>query len=124
MPSYKCNHATCPQLLPTRGYCERHKSLADAVEVKRIKDKAYDALRDKDVVAFYNSRAWKETRREQLELEPICQHCRRAIAGEVHHVVSVKESIEKRLDRDNLLSLCHKCHMAIEARAKRARARV
>lgn len=47
----------------------------------------------------------------------ICQECKKKRlieqANIVHHVIEVKEDWSKRLDIDNLVSVCHSCHNKI-----------
>ena len=65
--------------------------------------------------AFYNSRAWKDTREYCLLRDHYaCVLCGRA-AEEVHHKIRLTQTniIDPNitLNPDNLISLCHDCHM-------------
>ncbi|WP_432207954.1 HNH endonuclease [Ancylobacter polymorphus] len=51
-----------------------------------------------------------------LEEHPICD-CG-AVAVEVHHVISVRERPDLRLDVANLQYLCRSCHSRITARTQ------
>lgn len=119
MPSFHCKHSTCPAIIPQYGYCDKHRPQENKDRAER--DKRYDETRDKEVIAFYNSSAWKATRQQQLAVEPFCQQCLKAIATDVHHVIPVKESKELRLDYGNLMSLCGECHKRLEAKRKWAK---
>lgn len=52
-----------------------------------------------------------------LATHPWCQidGCRH-LATDIHHVQSIEDAPERRLDPDNLMSLCHAHHSAITAR--------
>lgn len=57
---------------------------------------------------------WQRTRKAHLQEHPLCEDClshgRTCIAGQVHHVIKVTVDASKRLDRENLMSLCEPCH--------------
>lgn len=67
-----------------------------------------------------NSSEWRELRARQLDLHPFCEDCGKLgilePATEVHHlrpVESVPEGAARRAlcyDKDNVVSLCHRCH--------------
>ena len=79
-------------------------------------------MTDKEAKAFYNSKAWKQKRIENLKRDHFeCQDCKARAekeqrmmhltrATEVHHIVEYKERPEIGLDDDNLVSLCTNCH--------------
>ena len=65
---------------------------------------------------FRSTMAWRkkraEIRRRDLEL---CQYCKeRGIYTfkklEVHHIIPISDNWYKRLDNDNLITLCCSCH--------------
>lgn len=62
---------------------------------------------------FYNSKAWKKTRRAQLDREPLCRDClqqgRHEPATDVDHVTQLEDG-GAPLDPENLQSLCHSHH--------------
>ena len=67
--------------------------------------------------AFYNSKLWRECRRQVLRRDMYtCAHCY-ARASEVHHVIELMpeniNDINIALNPDNLISLCHDCHTKI-----------
>jgi len=67
--------------------------------------------------AFYNSKLWRECRKEVLRRDIYtCAHCF-ARAEEVHHVIELTpeniNDIHIALNPDNLISLCHDCHTKI-----------
>lgn len=72
---------------------------------------------------YYNTKEWKNLRLVKLMDDPLCEEClregRTTLAVDVHHIrkfMSVRE--ENRwnifLDKDNLMSLCKKCHYKLD----------
>jgi len=66
---------------------------------------------------FYNSKAWRDTRKIALRRDLYtCAYCY-GRAEEIHHVIPLTpENINDpmiSLNPDNLLSLCHNCHTKI-----------
>lgn len=64
---------------------------------------------------FYKSAAWKKKRQEILKRDNYeCQHCKKkglVVRGtEVHHIIHLKDDFSRRLDNDNLITLCKACH--------------
>lgn len=66
---------------------------------------------------FYKSRAWKATRLEVLRRDNyLCRIClRRGVvtpANTVHHIkpIRVDDSIENKLNTNNLITVCAACH--------------
>lgn len=68
------------------------------------------------------SARWRRLRAQVLQAHPLCQECERAgrvrAAAEVHHVTPV-DSVPTVVAKEalmyapsNLVSLCHRCHMA------------
>ena len=57
---------------------------------------------------------WQRLRKSKIHANPLCEHCEaRGItkpADEVHHIKTVRERPDLRLDWDNLVSLCRDCH--------------
>lgn len=69
---------------------------------------------------FIHNRRWGEVRKLKLQMNPICEICKKEMAEEIHHIkpverytnnLSLMEDMFYRLD--NLQSLCHKCHSNI-----------
>lgn len=56
----------------------------------------------------------EEAVRTGMQLRPRDRHIRRAVC--VHHVKELKECWDKRLDDNNLTSLCADCHNLIHGR--------
>lgn len=112
-PKKPCNKPGCPELTTGR-FCSQHQSEGEKQRVRA--DKYYDQYqRDKQSRGFYKSRAWQAVRLRALVRDTyLCQDClkenRIAQADTVHHRVPIREDWSKRLDMDNLLSLCSACH--------------
>lgn len=74
-----------------------------------------------DISKFRNTSAWQK-KREQIKRRDnyMCIACLKGLKGtvkrlnisnlSVHHITSLSENFEKRLDDDNLITLCHMHH--------------
>ena len=99
-PPRPCSYPGCP-LLTNDRYCEKHK---------QVVDKQYNQFqRDKEAQAFYESTAWRRLRRIKLEMNPICEECKKAKATTADHIIPIKQG-GAALDINNLQSLCGSCH--------------
>ncbi|WP_242224492.1 HNH endonuclease [Bacillus cereus group sp. BfR-BA-01380] len=105
-PKKPCAQPLCAELTTDR-YCEKHKKKAT---------KYYDKhQRDSKATQFYKSTAWVKVREQVLLRDNyLCRHCisngKLVPADMVHHIHELKDDWLKRLDMDNLLSLCNACH--------------
>ena len=77
---------------------------------------------------FRSSKLWQNKREEIKQRDKyLCVHCFKMHEGEplnkdmftykslsVHHIVPLCEDYDKRLDNDNLITLCSGCHEAAE----------
>ena len=111
-PSKLCAYPLCGNLTD-ETYCPLHKKAKAAQQVQR--NRIYDATRDKKLVAFYNSKEWIVVRHMALVRDNyLCQVClesdRLTPATMVHHIIGIRDDWEKRLDIDNLVSVCDACH--------------
>lgn len=106
----RCNKAGCRELIDvTDTYCDKHEGSSH---------KEYNRNRyrnDREYVRFYDSKPWRDVRYQRLlRDEFLCQHCleegRYKEADLVHHIVETKTDWSKRLDIDNLVSLCEASH--------------
>ncbi len=64
---------------------------------------------------FYKTKTWRKKRLYILRRDKyLCQEClrygRKIEAKEVHHITPLKEDYDRRLDVNNLISLCGDCH--------------
>jgi 5-methylcytosine-specific restriction endonuclease McrA len=94
-PLGACRFPRCSRRGSHRGYCAEH-----AKQRERARGSA--AARGYDA-------AWRKVRAEQLKAHPWCVECGLE-ATDVDHIVSVRQAPERRLDRTNLRSLCHRHH--------------
>ena len=113
IPKKKCNKNNCNELIDYRNkFCEKHKELIN----QSNKDyERYRNERDKTYIQFYQGRVWKSTRKSvMLEYDYLCQECLRQgyyqQANVVDHIIELKDDWSKRLDKSNLIPLCHSCH--------------
>ena len=108
-----CEHSNCRNRveLPQR-YCEEHSSHSDKQYNKHVRMNEFNKKYD----AFYHSNQWREVRKHKLLLTPLCEVCtmdgRVTPAQMVHHKIELRSpnGWEKRLDLDNLESICYECH--------------
>lgn len=114
-PLRECKLRGCREL--TRdGYCPAH---ADG---KQQEAKYYNKhVRDKQSTSFYKSKEWKQTRQLVLMRDNyLCQSClkqdRVVPADMVHHKIELKQDWGKRLDINNLESMCNSCHNKVHGK--------
>ena len=108
-----CSQPGCSELIKADNtYCQKHRK-----ENNSYRNKRYDRKRDPKIKKFYSSSQWQKARDRYLKKNPLCEICekkgRTKAAEVVHHKVEVKENFSKRLDIDNLMSLCKKCHQEV-----------
>jgi len=105
-----CSKAGCHRLTAT-GRCALHPF---APRERTRRDTDYDKRRGSASARGYDSR-WKKLRARKINRNPLCEHCfeRGEVtpATEVDHRIPIAEAPERRLDWDNLQSLCHPCHV-------------
>lgn len=71
---------------------------------------------DAEIAAFRRSNAWKSKSEDIRDRDGnLCRWClrNRMICREnlsVHHILALKTAWERRLDDDNLVTLCGECH--------------
>jgi len=110
-PTRYCSHPGCPERT-TGSRCDKHRRSRNR---QRDGHRASSAARGYDV-------AWRKVRGLWLAMNPLCADClqngRAVPAKEVHHVAKVCKEPEKRLDLDNLMSLCRPCHAIRSARGE------
>ena len=70
-------------------------------------------IRQNDNQAFYNSKAWRMTRKFYIKSNPLCEICKRkgqTTAGQmVDHIKPITMG-GSMIDQKNLQSLCNSCH--------------
>ena len=104
-PKHACRYPNCPELVAGGAYCEKHR--------KHEQQHYNRHMRDEDSKRFYNSTAWRNLSRLQLQREPLCAEClktgRVQPAKIADHIVPIKDG-GARLDPAGLQSLCIACH--------------
>lgn len=111
----------CGQLIPQGtkrcGQCEKKYQ-----EHKKDNNKHYDThIRDKKAISFYHSKEWLLTRENIKHRDNgLCKLClnNKIIKpmDTVHHIEELKDSWSKRINNNNLISVCDKCHKLIHAK--------
>lgn len=65
---------------------------------------------DPKFVQFRNSSAWHKLRQKKLQdTHYTCEECG-GIATDVHHIISLADDWNQRLNYNNLQALCDQCH--------------
>lgn len=107
-PKRPCSYPGCPHLTSGR-YCEEHQKQVTAHYNKYQRDPASRRR---------YGRAWKRIRDRHITAHPLYEQCQRAgrtvPAEEVHHILPLSKGGTH--SRDNLMSLCKRCHSEITAR--------
>ena len=117
----------CGNKIPYRTkYCNEckakekvYRTLKHKVKYRKYNSDRY--IRDKENESyrlFYTTQVWKNKRAEILRRDnhecQMCKAlCRYKPATDVHHILNLRDNYVKRLDNDNLISLCHDCHYNI-----------
>lgn len=110
----ECKHFGCFKLTDSAsGYCEEHKE--EFKEKERERRKRFIKYNNDKFNQFYWTKAWKDKRDYILCRDNhLCQDCLRnkkiTVATDVHHIIKLRIAWDKRLDDDNLISLCSNCH--------------
>ena len=123
-----CKSPGCPKLVKegtaARGYCVGHVRGGPAprrTTARRGRMTDEEFKRD----AWYSSQSWTQLRRAFIARNPLCRICTDngfiRHADVVDHIVERSDDDSKRLNWDNLQSLCHSCHNIKTAEEKRKR---
>ena len=95
-------------------YCTEHKRSSRSRKKKQQAKSVYHH----ENKPFYRTQAWKDMRQFIYEREGgHCQRCGQFIFGKrahVHHIVPIKDNELLKLDPNNLMLLCSKCHPIVE----------
>ena len=100
----------CRTIDPSTGhkYCPEHQA-QERAELERRKLYFKDAQHGR-WDEMYGSMKWKALRASKLEEQPLCEICGEK-ATEVHHIVPHNGNWILFMDYDNLMSICHTCHV-------------
>lgn len=109
----------CGDLIPYGAtHCSKCRPIVQAEREARLREsrlksnREYNKGRDPKYTRFYNSGPWRALSEKRLQDDGyICAWCKK-IATEVDHIIEIQtdEGWPKRLDYDNLRSMCHTCH--------------
>lgn len=109
-----CN---CGSIIPSsKARCDRCQVGVDRRRAEYQKE--YDRTERDWTYYLYKSSAWQRVRRIVLHRDNhLCQVCldrgRVTQATTVHHIEELRENYKRRLDKDNLISLCNRHHKQI-----------
>lgn len=77
--------------------------------------------KDSKFMEFYHSKEWRNKRKQVLLRDKyLCQSClakgivnpvKKGQRFYVHHIIELKDDWSKRLDMDNLQTVCSQCHI-------------
>jgi 5-methylcytosine-specific restriction enzyme A len=105
-----CDFNGCTTKIKCGAYCDEHKRSKQSVMRKRAKKSIYH----NENKPFYNSKVWRNMRSFIYERERgCCQRCGFFVFGKlahVHHVIPIKQDGTLKLEPNNLMLLCPKCH--------------
>ena len=98
-------------------------------EERKRNSKRYNASvrygKDSKYTEFYQSSGWRSKRKRVLLRDKyLCQEClKQGIVNDkrlmVHHIVELKDDWKRRLDMNNLVTVCTACHNRIEHTPRR-----
>tara|TARA_R100001594_G_scaffold94682_2_gene128958 strand:+ start:19739 stop:20089 length:351 start_codon:yes stop_codon:yes gene_type:complete len=108
-----------PKLPPkkNRSWIPKRKKQVDILNINKSRAAP-------DMIAFYNSKAWRSLRRYKIQLNPVCEECERKgliePGKEIDHIIAIKDG-GSRLSLHNLQTLCRGCHSSKSAKEREAR---
>lgn len=126
-PKKKCNKPICQTLINfDEKYCIKHKDVEDKNKYERNKRYNKEVRYSKDnmhIATFYTTSQWRNARNIKLSESPLCQRCLTngyvTQAKIVHHIIEVRDDWERRLEHENLESICQACHNKEHKASKR-----
>lgn len=135
-PRHLCNYPGCMKLIPyDQSYCSKHEykkpiKWADKQERHQINKAIYHkritSKHEGQYERFYRTAVWKKLSHHWLMMHPLCVSCEaRGIYRKgdlVDHVIELRDDWSKRLDPNNLQTLCYACHNRKTWREKQKRA--
>ena len=114
----------CKKLIPVgQRYCAACAPVAAEEHRERRREEMgrYNRSRDPKLTRFYNSGVWRNLSAARLDMYPRCEagldDCQ-GTACEVHHKKPLRtpEGWAERLEWDNLMSVCTRCHNKLDAK--------
>lgn len=123
MALYKTCARCGKMILQPYRYCDKCQTdyENEMTERKKQINKRYDETRDTKYIKFYKSKEWQMLKeRKLMDVQYKCEECSKAkmvdknyherLATEVHHIETLKDNWNRRLDYTNLKALCHYHH--------------
>lgn len=119
-----CNRCQTKVEYPSR-ICDTCKAEKEEEQKQRSKEKnkKYNKARherEKEMNSyrlFYNTREWRLKREEIHRRDGVCKVCEALYKfqpiDDIHHIIPISKDYSKRLDNDNLVGVCDKCHKHI-----------
>ena len=119
-PLKPCKYPGCANL-SDQSYCEVHRRAVRAENNRRYDENN----RDQNMREFYISTEWRKLRQLKLQKNPMCEICfaegRASEAVIVDHILPAREYPDRRLDIENLQSVCMSCHSRKTRREEKGR---
>lgn len=104
-----CSAVGCHTLVPFgQKYCEKHSYLQRRDDERR--NQFFIGKSKSEFTEMYALPEWRRLRTAQLRNNPQCAKCG-GLATEVHHIIPHRGDMNLFLDQNNLVSLCHDCHL-------------
>ncbi|MFM5339410.1 HNH endonuclease signature motif containing protein [Aeromonas veronii] len=104
---YKCNYPGCKEIVQNNTRCEQHAINTTPIKMSGTQSTTVNQ-------AFYNSKAWRALRHYYITKNPLCEHCLKegviVPAHVVDHIIEINDDDSKKLDVNNLQSLCGSHH--------------
>jgi 5-methylcytosine-specific restriction enzyme A len=117
--SYRQCHAIGCHKLTKDKYCPAHTIEEDKQRKDMHKEYKKNRTDDKEQ-SFYVSKEWRMLRAHHVQSNPLCYECiqesmnnprhRISPVDVVDHIIEIKDDWSKRLDPNNLMSLCMSHH--------------
>lgn len=108
------------------GRCGKRIESGSRCDCRKERHKEYDKYsRDKKSKLFYSGKEWEHARASALEADEgmdvyvFMTTGEMILAEDVHHIIPIKDNWDKRTDLDNLISLSHATHAAVEQMYKK-----
>lgn len=97
--------------------CEERQSIKTKHRHKQYKEQRTD-LKEQ---SFYNTSRWRNKKNKIKFIDGgYCLLCKEPM-DLVHHIEELKEAYEKRLDENNLISLCESCHQKVHIQYRKSK---
>ena len=118
MPKHPCKVSHCKQLVDySKLYCATHEHIGikrKQEQADRYNERVRNNEYNKQYTKFYQSSVWKQTRMTKLLAQPLCEECLKhnnVTQGQiVHHIIEIRDDWDKRVDQNNLETICRECH--------------